>query len=152
MKLHSFVVISEHVIQVLQIKIQHRTPLWRIYFPHYQARKLNRKNKVKQLFLTCCQTNSIYFHCPIYRTTAIGKSLLPYFGGAHCWKGTESEVAPGIQPPPPLGLPLGIPLLSSCPALYNKCSSQHLCTKLNYRGRQTRWELEKSPMSHLRSL
>lgn len=108
MKLPFFVVISEHTIQVPQIKIQHRTLLWRIYFPHYQASKLNRKNKVKQLFLTCCQTNPIYFHCPIYRTTAIGKSLLPYLGRAHCWKGTESEVAPGIQHPHHWAYPWGL--------------------------------------------
>lgn len=70
MNLHSFVVISEPMIQVPEIKIQHRSPLWRIYFPHYQTSKLNRKNEVKKLFLTCCQTNPIYFHCPSYRTSA----------------------------------------------------------------------------------
>lgn len=152
MNLHFFVVISELMIQVPQIKIQHRTPLWRIYFPHYQARKLNRKDKVKKLFLTCCQTNPIYFHCLIYRTTAAGKGLLSYFGRAHSWKGTESEVAPGTQPSQHWGgakaatvTPPGNPSLSSCQVLYYKCTSQHLCTKLNYRGMQTCWEIGKTP-------
>lgn len=153
MKLHFFLVISEHVIQVPQIKTQRRTPLWRIYFPHYQDSKLNRKNKVKKLFLTCCQTNPINFHCPIYREqlqlvraschileehTAGKEQSLRWLLGFN--PHTTEEV-----PKQPLGLPPGNPSLSSCQVLYNKCTSQRLCTKLNCRGMQTRWELGRPP-------
>lgn len=157
MELHFFVVISVHMIQVPQIRTQPRTLLWRIYFPHYQASKLNRKSKVKKLFLTCCQTNPINFHCPIYRTTAIGKShiLEEHTAGKELslrWLLGLNRPSTEEVPEQPLGLPLGNPSLSSCRGLDNKCTPQHFRTKLSYTGMQTQRELGNPPMNHLRSL
>lgn len=158
MNLHFFAVTSEHMIQVPQIKIQHRTPLWRIYFPHFQDRKLNRKDKVKSFFWPVVRQIPFIFTASFTEQLQLARASC-HILEEHTAGKEQSEVAPGTQPShhwggakAATGTPPGNPSLSSCQVLYYKCTSQHLCTELNCRGMQTRWELGKPPMSHLRSL